>query len=51
MVQWIVKAFLALVVVFFVLMHPDRVIDFIELFINGAAKAADSLAQIKPNTK
>lgn len=40
--------FLAIVFVFFVLMYPDKLVDFIEAFINAARRVAVELGKMSP---
>lgn len=51
MVQWLIKGFLVMVAIFFVLQYPDRIMDFIQLFIDSAQKTADALSHVNPQPK
>lgn len=50
MVSRILTAFVALVALYFVLMYPDTVVSFLQLFVDGAHKVAVSLSHLNLHT-
>jgi hypothetical protein len=44
-------AFLGLVGLFFILLYPDRVVDFLQLFVDSAFKVAHALAGLDTHEK
>jgi hypothetical protein len=51
MVEKVFTAFIGLVGLYFVLMYPDRVVDFLQLFVDTAHHIAQALANLNVHSK
>jgi hypothetical protein len=51
MIEKVFLTFLFLVALFFVLMYPAKVVEFLQLFVNGAKSVAQALSGLSLNTK
>lgn len=51
MVEKVFTAFIALVGLYFVLMYPEKIVDFLQLFVDGAHRVAEALSNLNVHEK
>lgn len=49
MIENLIKAFVALALLFFVILHPTRIVEFLQMFVDAAYGVGDALGNLRPN--
>lgn len=46
-----ISLFFGLVIIYFVLLYPDKIVDIIQLFVDGAHRVATALGGVETHTE
>ncbi|WP_217924686.1 hypothetical protein [Miltoncostaea oceani] len=47
----IISAFVGLVIIYFILMYPDKIIDLLQLFLDAAHRFAEALGGVDTHSQ